>query len=98
MAFDTTELDAACLDIADDAVWIKDTGPQPISLIISHDPDMDDADGYSVLTHRITGEATMAMIAGMKRGDTIVHNDVNYQVLGYEADATGWVVIELEKS
>lgn len=97
MAFDTTELDAACLDIGDDAVWMKDTGPVPITLIISHSPDMDDSDGFKVLTNRITGETTAAMMTGMSRGDKIIQNSTTYEVIGWTPDATGWIVIELEQ-
>lgn len=97
MAFDTTELDAACLDIGDDATWITDTGPVPISIIISTSPDMDGSDGFQVLTHRITGETTAVMIAGLKREDAIIQNEIRYSVSGIEVDATGWAVIELEK-
>lgn len=97
MAFDTTELDAACLDIGDDAVWVTDTGPKAVSIIISTSPDMDDSDGFKVLTNRITGETTAAMVAGIKRDDVIIQNDVNYAVIALTPDATGWLVIELEK-
>lgn len=97
MAFDTTALDAACLDLGDDAIMMLDSGPVPISVIISNSQDLGSSDGYQVVTERTTGETTMEVVKGIRRNTVIIKDGVSYNVTGWQADTTGWVVIELEE-
>lgn len=97
MAFDVTELDAACLGVGDDATLVTSDGTRPITVIISVIPDVDDSGGFQVMTDRTTAETNTAEIEGMNRGDTILQGGKQYKVLAWEIDATGWVVIELEE-
>lgn len=98
MSFDVGDLNAACLDIGDDAVLVTSGGPKPITVIVTISPDIDSSGGFDVMTDRVTAETTASEITGMSRKDTISHNGVDYVVLAWEVDATGWVVIELEQS
>ena len=98
MAFDTTGLDAACLDIGDDVTWNDGVTDRPIVMIIDTSNGVDADDGYGVVTQRTTGETTADVIAGMKRNDTITHAGCTYKVRGFSSDQTGWVIVELDKT
>lgn len=99
MAFDTSGLDAACLDIGDD---FSIDGGEAFSLVPTFTSETTGADGFEIsIGERLTASTTQAVItANNIRRDTVIthnRNGNNYVVLGFLPDDTDWVTLELER-
>lgn len=102
MAFDTSELDAACLsdDFSDDAIWLSGPSkPKKIQVIFSAEGTYENEDGVRVqVDGGITAGTLESSIVGMKRKDLLEIKGRKYMVVGFDPDGSGWTEILLEKA
>ena len=101
MSFDVSALDAACLsdDFSDDAVWQSPSGSVPIRVIFNIGSSFEDDDGVKVrVDNEITAGTTDAVAKNMKRGQVLKVKGVDYEILGFDPDGSGWTDILLEKA
>lgn len=98
MAFDTTGLDEACLDIGDDFTY----GASTFQMVPSFTEQTENSDGFEIrIGERLQAQTTIAVIAEVEL-DTrveITHDRTgnSFVVLGFLADAENWVTVELER-
>lgn len=96
-ADDLNALNTGCLDIADSVVWMSETGPVDLKMVVNTVYATENADGYEVKTTQHTAEGLTADLAAIKRGDQIVHNGDHYEVIGNTPEGNGWSILELDR-
>ena len=98
MAFDTSGLDTACLDIGDDFT----IGSTTFQMVPSFTEQTNNSDGFEIqIGERLQAQTTQAVITAnsIERGTEITHDRTGneFAVLGFLADAENWVTVELER-
>lgn len=96
MAFDTTDLDTACLDLGDDF------NDGSFAMVPTFTESTSNSDGFQIaIGERLTAQTTQAIIDAnsIARGSTLTHDRTGnqYTVLGFLADDVEWVTVELER-
>lgn len=97
MAFDTTGLDAACLDIGDDF------NGGAFQMVPAFTEETASSDGYDIsIGERLTAQTTKAVITdnSISNDSELTHDRTGnvFVVLGLMADAENWVTVHLERS
>lgn len=96
MGFDTTDLDAACLDLGDEF------NAGAFLMVPTFSEETSNTDGFSIaIGERLTAQTTQAVITAnsIERGTTVTHDRTGneFEVLGYLADDVEWVTVQLER-
>lgn len=100
MAFDTSELDAACLDVgfSDEAEITVDGESVIVPVVFEIGPEYENDEGVKIkVGDRIAAGTTTDNAKLFKRGMLVTIMAKPYKVSGFEPDGATWVNVLLDK-